>query len=309
MNSQDIQAVLKQVDSKSLQQLVDKVVGERHPRNSPDRHREVREYIEATWRDQGYSISHHHFTWDGLEGISVIADWPGSADLPPVLITAHYDSVVGSPGADDNGSAVASMMECGRLLAGLDLRRPVRLVAFDMEECQGDGESLVGSHHYAQDLKQQGVALAGVLNLEMVGYTDDQPGAQTFPPGLEMLAPKLVKQIAARDNRGDFLAVVGDGQSLELTNAVAAAAEAEVAGFPVFTLTAPPQLAEMPDLLRSDHSSFWRAGYPALMLTDTSNFRNPHYHEASDTVDTLDWEYMASVTRVVLATVLRMDGE
>jgi Zn-dependent M28 family amino/carboxypeptidase len=203
-----------------------------------------------------------------------------------ILIGAHYDAVSGTPGADDNASGVATLLA---VAGAIGPRADVCYVAFDGEEC-----GLAGSRAFVERLGLN--RLEQVHVLEMVGFTDHRPGSQGNPvPPVQ--APTV----------GDFLGLVGTHGSSRLLDLVLATAGHSA--IPVFGLYLPPVATEMirqvaPHVLRSDHAPFWEAGIPALMWTDTAEFRNPNYHRPTDTPDTLDYAFMAEVARLLIHTVL-----
>jgi hypothetical protein len=214
---------------------------------------------------------------------NVCFGWPSEARI---LVGAHYDSVPNTPGADDNASAVAVMLAVADTLG---LRRDVMYVAFNAEECD-----LTGSREFVKEMAGQMKRLKQVHILEMVGYRDRRPNSQKNP--LPMIQAPTI---------GDFLGVVANKGSL-VDDIVAAAASISV---PVVGLAVPAELPLAaiqqlsPHLLRSDHAPFWERGIPAVMWTDTSEFRNPHYHQTTDTPDTLDQEFMAEVARLLAIVV------
>jgi Zn-dependent M28 family amino/carboxypeptidase len=203
-----------------------------------------------------------------------------------VLVGAHYDAVPGTPGADDNASGVAVLVAVARALGP---RESVCYVAFNGEEC-----GFVGSRALVGRLEHH--RLEQVHILEMVGYTSRAPGSQRNPVPL-IQAPPV----------GDFLGLVGTHQSEPILDHVLATADCHAV--PVQGLYLPDipleRIAEVSHhLLRSDHAPFWRAGLPALMWTDTAEFRNPNYHRPTDTPETLDYGFMAEVTRLLMHVVL-----
>lgn len=225
------------------------------------------------------------------EFANVVAMTPACGARPAVLIGAHYDSVPGSPGADDNGSAVAAMLECARLVASDFQHLPLCFVAFNCEE-----DGLLGSADFVDGFVTESsfpIRLAHVL--EMVGYCDSTPGSQTSPPDFPVRVP----------DAGDFLGLISNGRSAEMATQVLALARGSVAGLRVMSLNAYLGLEHVfPDLKRSDHSSFWHRKIPALMWTDTAEFRNHNYHRASDTPDTLDYGFLERVTQLLLISSL-----
>jgi Zn-dependent M28 family amino/carboxypeptidase len=222
-----------------------------------------------------------------------------------VLVGAHYDAVPGSPGADDNGSGTAGLLEVARVLRGAPTRRTVRFVLFTLEEA-----GLVGSTQHvarwseARDEAPEGdrERVAMMLSLEMIGYFKDEPGSQRNPFAA---LSGMVKGFSVPD-RGDF---IGLGTTLQHRSAVRTLAremgKAEP-GLPTLVFDHLP--VAPPDLLRSDHAPYLARGLPGIIVTDTANFRNPHYHQPTDKVETLDLDRLARVTRAVAAAVWRVAG-
>jgi len=187
------------------------------------------------------------------------------------------------------------MLEVARMLRGETLRATVQLVGFNLEELQRKPmHYALGSRAYARWLRARGQPVVGALVLEMLGYTDPKQGA---PPGARLFT-KIPRE-------GNFLSAVGDGQSRELLAAFERAAAPHV---PVSGLTVPFRGWLLPDTRRSDNCRFWDEGYPALMVTDTADFRNPHYHRPSDTPDTLDYPFLTSATAAVAAAIRELAG-
>lgn len=229
-----------------------------------------------------------------LELVNVLATLPGADPGAPVReLGAHYDTVPFSPGANDNSTGVAIVLEVARLLADAGTEAPVRFVLFGAEEC-----GLIGSRAHVAALRARGEAVAGLLNLDTVGFTDDAPDSQAQPAG--------VPWFLSLPSEADFVVVAGDWSSGPLGNLFEDAADAyapelryasynRVGGF-------------FPDGHRSDHASYWRAGLPAIFLTDTGEFRSPHYHAPSDRPDTLDWNLVEQLARATLAATLHWAG-
>lgn len=201
----------------------------------------------------------------------------------PILIGAHYDGVPGTPGADDNATGVAVLLELARAFATQPARYPIRLVAFDMEEY-----GLLGSTKYAMDLKLKRQPLRLMLSLEMLGYCDSSIGSQQYPPGLKYLYP----------NRGDFIALIGN--LLTIADLISLSRSIRQNDTPCQWLPVPNRGLMVPQTRRSDHSPFWDQGYRALMVTDTAFLRNPHYHLPSDTIDTLNLDFLTRVYKGLL---------
>ena len=214
-------------------------------------------------------------------------------ELAPLLIGAHYDTVSGSPGADDNASGLVVLLEVASRLRSQPLARPIWLVAFCLEE-----QDRLGSQAFVSRLKAERHELAGAIILECVGFARSEAGTQQSPPGVPIAVP----------TQGDFLAIVGNETSRSLVRQLEQEAQQHAAKLKTLSLVVPGRGEAMPHTRRSDHASFWDAGYPAVVLTDTANFRNPHYHRETDTVDTLNLEFLSNVAATVTATAMQIAG-
>ena len=269
-----------------------------YERFNHDRHGEPLGYIDQSFAQCGLEVVGHTYAYAGRVGINLLGRKRGTdASLPPLLACAHYDTVEGSVGADDNASGMAALLECARLLSPLPTRRNVDFLALDMEERQPEGDALVGSTAFVRE-RAAGQGYAGVFNLEMVGFTSG-PGTQKLPPGFQLVFPQIAQALAQQGYRGDGLALVANPGSRALARAFTQAASAVAPALRVIAFELPPDLPVPPDLFRSDHAPFWTAGIPAVMLTDTANFRNPHYHVRTDMPDTLDYGFLSQVTQAL----------
>lgn len=197
-----------------------------------------------------------------------------------LVIGAHYDSAWPAPGADDNASGIAVLLELARRFAGRSFDRTIRLVAFANEESPHYGTSSMGSKVYARQVSRRGEEIVGMFSLEMLGYYDNRAGSQDFPAPIKPFYP----------DRGNFLAFVANLASGSLLRDAIGGFRRH-ASLPSYGIAAP--VALVPDIRRSDHAMFWQQGYPAVMITDTAGFRNPHYHRHSDLPGTLDYDRMA----------------
>lgn len=228
-----------------------------------------------------------------LKGVEI----PGEV----LIVGAHFDAVVGAPGADDNGTGVAALLELARVLKDRPLKRTVRLVFFNLEEV-----GLIGSRAHAAALEPLvrpgtdappavgALKVVGMVSLEMLGYFSDVPGSQRSPV-------KDIPGVFTSPTVGDFIAVVTVKGYQPFSQRLAAEMTKGAPGLKVLTLDFMP--VPMPDMLRSDHAPFMALGVPAVMLTDSANFRNPNYHSARDTVGTLDAERFTAVVRGLAGAV------
>lgn len=263
--------------------------GERHPFESPARLRAAQDYIQAHWRALGYAVSLDAFSYLGHDAVNLIARPQEPPQGPRLLIGAHVDTVPGTPGADDNASGLAVLLEASRLLAAAPPRAlPVEFVAFTHEEL-----GMIGSHRYAAALQKAKTPLLGMLSLEMVGFTESE-GLQHYPWFLKGRYPSL----------GNYLGLAANRHSHHLLQDIANAMRT-VPDLPVETMILPGNGWVFPESRLSDHAPFWDRGYPALLVTDTAFFRNPHYHQPTDTVETLDLAFLTKVTQGIVAVIER----
>ncbi|MDH6218671.1 M28 family peptidase [Streptomyces pseudovenezuelae] len=244
-----------------------------------------------------------------LQGANLIASLPGADNSTTVLIGAHLDSVDGSPGADDNASGVAAVLEIARLLARLPVAPSVSLALFDMEEL-----GLIGAQHAARVLTSR-QRVSGMICLESVGYFVDEPDTQRLPAGFSTAFPGAAAATEANGFRGNFTLVVHRKTSTAAARSWERAAAATSTGLPSILLRDPRPDGLLGMLIglvvppanhlgRSDHAPFWNRRIPAVMLTDTANFRNPNYHRPTDVPDTLDFRRLAAVTAATATTAV-----
>lgn len=254
-------------------------------------------YISGQWRDMGYEVAEEHFDAIGDRATNLIIQQSGTKRADEiVLLGAHYDTVATTPGADDNASAVAVMLEVSRLLRDYHGKRTARYVAFACEEPPYFNVDCMGSQHHARQSRLRCDRIVGMLCLEMVGYFTDRPQSQRIPPTI----PAALRRFFP--HRGNFLAAIGNLKSWKLGWGFRRGFK-RATRMPLFSIQLPERVRE---IRLSDNSSFWDQGYPALMLTDTSFLRNPHYHLESDTPDTLDYARMTDVTIGVASAIKRL---
>ena len=245
----------------------------------------VRNFVLEQLQVHG-QVEQHHFGEGADAGVNLILRLPGQRpELAPVLVAAHYDGPLGSPGADDNASGVAALLELARRWAQTPPKRPVWLVAFDQEEW-----GMVGSTALARELKANGQRLHLMLSLEMLGYTAEE---QNYP---------LEAMKALYGSRGDFIALVANTGAAALLPGLSRGMGAHVK---TKVLPVPFKGRQLPDVRLSDHSPFWDEGYNAVMVTDTSFMRNPHYHQPSDTIETLNLPFLQAVIDGLDAAISR----
>ena len=252
------------------------------------------DYIKAQLVEFGYEPQEEAVSWHGVADgtvVNVIAELRGSK-FPDVIVEigAHYDTVPGSPGADDNASGVAGLLEVARILPRLSYEKTIRLCFFGLEE-----KGLIGSQvHVAQFQTDATREVEGLLNLEMIACRKTSPNSQS--------APIRIPIIASLPTTGDFITVVGDFQSGTLGNLFEASARLYASDLEYFSANRIGGF--FGDASRSDHSPYWEVDLPGIMLTDTAEFRNHNYHKPGDIIETLDLDFAALVTRAAAATMM-----
>src|SRR5262245_13292266 len=247
-------------------------------------------YIRREFEGAHARVSEQPFTVDGKTYRNVIAHF-GPETKETVVVGAHYDAAGPLPGADDNASGVAGLLELARLLGNAQLPIRVELVAYTLEELPFFSLEQMGSAMHAKALKREGGVVRVMFSLEMIGYFSDAPDSQRFPSSaLSLFYP----------TEGNFISVVGNMGAGMLVRKIKRAM-AEATRLPVYSINAPRLI---PGVDFSDHLSYWREGYPAVMITDTAFYRNPNYHTIADTAEKLDYRRMSHVIEGVYAAVI-----
>lgn len=267
------------------------------------------DYIKAEWESMGLEVKEQKYfgpPGDPNEYKNLIVSF-GPRNAPVIVLGAHYDSDTKSqtPGADDNASGIAGILEVSRLLAKEDpkLTKRIDVVAYSTEEwphCSLKYEDhskyipYMGSYIHAKSLKDKGTNVIGAIILEMIGYYSNKNNSQNYP--LSML--KLFYPTKA-----DFIGVIGNLSSFDLIQKVKFGLK-QNSEIKVRSISIPEGL--LPDISRSDHSSYWLNGFSGLMINNTSEYRSPHYHKKTDTPDTLDYDKMTEVVKGVYCTLLSL---
>jgi hypothetical protein len=245
-------------------------------------------YIEAEFKRAGLTPQRHGYDCHGQQVFNIDAEIKGATD-EVVVVGAHYDSVIGAPGANDNGSGVAGVLALARRMAKDHPTRTLRLVTFVNEEPPYFQTDLMGSLVYARECKARGDKITAMLSLETIGCYSDAPGSQRYPAPFNLFYPAT----------GNFIAFVGNTESAELVKRIVGKFRADVR----FPSEGAAVLGSIEGVGWSDHWSFWQCGYPALMVTDTAPFRYDHYHQATDTPDKLNYGRTARVVEGVAIVV------
>jgi hypothetical protein len=387
-----MESILAKVDTERIYQHILKIEGEKHPIHSAEALEACADYIFEEFDSYGLSAEAHEFVVEGFDHtFRNIEARVGNSEGPELLIVSHYDTGRHAPGANDNGSAIAVMLEAARTISQTETSGVVRFVSFNLEELnparskritnlalahgiiddkgrytswhaaknmnrfsqlyskyatgntsfddavqkaisemESDLSSneleylkelrelnrgltvtswpgktaLAGSTSWLRDAKQRRITVKGVLCLETMGYTSTQKNSQQFPSGMDPDMFKIFKTDSTL-TIGDFFCIIGDRNSEALAKAFCTQCELDSIDLPYACLQEDFNYEQaayiMPDLLRSDHAPFWRENIPALLLTDTANFRYPFYHTHADTIDKLDFDFLTKICKAVVA--------
>ena len=263
---------------------------DRNPYDGYPKLEQAAQYIKREFLKVGLDVKEDHFQWEGKSYKNIVAEKKGITSPNRVFILgAHYDTVPDSPGADDNASAIAVLLEVARNIQAVPLDNTVRLIAFSLEEYD-----YVGSTHYVERLRKGEEEILGMISLEMVGFTGSR---QDYPPYLN---PKYYPNV------GDFIAIIGNERSKELLEKVCQSFKTHIPQLPLEFLMVPGNGEGMEEVRLSDHSTFWDRGVSALMITDTAFLRNPNYHLPSDSMETLNFEFMQNVAVGVFYSIVEL---
>ena len=256
-------------------------IGERNVQH-PEALHAAEDYISNTWRQQGYIVEKQAYRENNIQCANLEVTLKGNAQAEQfLLVGAHYDSVFGSPGGNDNGSGVAALLESSRLFQSETTNMSVRFVAFVNEEPPFFFSGRQGSNIYAKAIRQRGDDVRLMLALETMGYYSSEPGSQEYPPLFKYFYP----------NTANFISFVTNFGSRRKMLRLAKAFH-QVSDFPLEHVAT---FSFIPGVGWSDHLSFWRQNYKALMVTDTAFYRYPYYHSFNDTADKLDYPRLARV--------------
>jgi len=256
-------------------------------------HQEVQDLCATRFSALGFTVERYQYG----DGVDVIGTLPGTSRPEEiVIVSAHYDTIMGGDGADDNASGVAAVLESARLLAAGKHERTLVVACWDEEE-----PAETGSYRYASREKQKQAQIQVAYVYDEIGFSLDAPNSQKFPTGFKVAYPLLALKMQSNQYRANFIMLIYDKQASPWGQAIANAAEQE--GLPSAQLEV-DLAGKVPIELRgSDHNSFWGKGYPAIEITDTAGYRNPYQHTNMDTVDRLDNDFTVKVISAVTASV------
>ena len=296
-----IHKIVSEVSIERLKNYIKSVEGLRHGWENYDALEEKAGFIEETLRSFNLKVGNQDVPFHGRTYRNIIATTEGiDKEKDWILLGAHYDAAWGSPGADDNASGVAVLLEAANILSKKKFNRTIQFVAFTLEEPQPQTINfLIGSDHFAREAKKQRNKYKAVFILESVGYTDNTERSQVVPIFVRIPVPK----------KGNFLGVIANRRSKAIMDTFYHLANEYIPELIVVPYKVPLSGRIIPETRFSDHASFWNCGYPALMLTDTAMFRNPHYHTYHDKSETLDFTFIVNVTKAVVSVILKLRSD
>ncbi|MFZ5906677.1 MAG: M28 family peptidase [Nitrospirota bacterium] len=292
--------LLSRINQEKLSASVKTLEGLRHGWENTAALEKRAVFLEETFRSFGLSTESQEVPFHGRTFRNIIATLTGTTQEKDwLLLGAHYDAAWGSPGADDNASGVAVLLEAARILCKQELKRTVQFVAFTLEEPQAQTINfLIGSDYFACAAREGERRYQAALILESVGYTDHTEGSQIVPVLVRAKVPRT----------GNFLGVIANARSEKMMRSFLVHANRHVPELILVPYKVPMSGYFIPETRFSDHASFWKHGYPSLMLTDTAMFRNPYYHTKHDRFETLDFSFMLKVTKAVVSFIAAMGG-
>lgn len=281
----------------------------RTPRNSwqnPELHAGATSWVASNFENIGLVVSRQSFDIPGQSrprrGENIIGILNSqNTDQPLLVVGAHYDTVPDSPGADDNASGVAAMLECARVLIESDSKRRIAFVAFDAEELQPPVDGLHGSTAYVAGLSPADKPSAAII-FESIGFSSPTL-KQRLPGSFRILFRRAYTALKRQNFAANSLLILSKGRGRAIARALEQSAAKPDVELPILPLDVPWWMPLVRNLRRSDHAPFWRAGIPAVMISDTANFRNPHYHRPTDAPDTIDVNLVARATRMVVDAI------
>jgi aminopeptidase YwaD len=278
------------ISMENLRRHVENLQLDRNPYDHFHELEKAEQYIYDEFSKVGLRVWKEPFQWEGKGFNNIVAEKRGLGSPDKIFILgAHYDTVPGSPGADDNASGVAVLLEVAKNIQNVNSDSTIRLIAFSLEEY-----GYMGSTYYAERARREEEKMMGMISLEMVGFTNTK---QNYP---HYINPKYYPNV------GDFIGIIGNEKSKALLEKVYQSFRTYIPQLPTEFLLVPGNGDGMEEGRLSDHSPFWDLGFPALMITDTAFLRNPNYHVPSDTMETLDFEFMRKVAIGIFYSIVEL---
>lgn len=292
-----VQNMLPAIDSALVYEYMQYIAQPRNHINAAQGLETIKDSIEANFTRHQLQTNRLAFSFGLVPSENITGRKPGLwQEKSTIIVDAHFDAVVNSPGADDNGSSMAAVLIASKILHNFNFEKTIQFIGFDKEE-----NGLIGSLYYVNNSIPAYQQTEAVLNMEMIGYYSDAPNSQSVPAGFSQLFPAAIDSITAGGNQGVWLFTVGNTNSTSLSFAFDTIARNNVPDVKSLVLNVPANGQIAPDLRRSDHAPFWDAGFKALMLTDGADFRNPNYHTPGDSLGTLNIPFLVRNIQAVTA--------
>lgn len=303
----DISHLVNQVDTQHLKNDLQAIYGMRDMHSAVGRSHldQVRTLLKARFLGSGLSLKTQPLlTSDSIKGYNILGDQQGlDNQAHTYVLCAHYDGAPGSPAADDNGSGVAGMLEVLNVLSKYQFSHNIRFIAFDMEE-----NGCIGSRTYVNGILQSREQLAGVINLDMIGFYSDDPGSQIIPEGFDVLFPDACKQIKDGGAKGNFLVSITNDSSNYLAADFQHNATDYVSALNCITLTTPDNGTLTPTMSSGDHGSFWQAGYKAIFIGDGGETRDIYLDTPKDVLENINYGFLSKNVKAIIASLAKWGG-
>ena len=299
----ELKHMLEHINVEQVRSKVFSIVGNRYYKDTEGLKNlnATRKILSKSFGEKNFTLFRDTFNYrNRCTGQNYVAIKNGINDNRRVIIiSAHYDTVYETPGADDNASGVAALLTLIECIASQEFNSSIMLVAFDMEE-----QGLVGSAHFINEyLQKKSMDVIGVINLDMIGYFNSKPGSQSLPDEFKESFPQASAKVIKNRHRGDFIVLTANENSLSVQHKFEETAVTFVPDLNLIAYAVPDNGEKYPESRNSDHATFWDNGYKAISIGDGGDTRNRNYHQKSDTVDKLNFEQMAKVVKSVLAYI------
>lgn len=285
-------------DTIALRTTIEKIYGSRHFSNS--KHLSgVRNYLTDKFSSMGYELILQPVRIKDVTGENIIAIKKGhSGERKKIVLSAHYDTPPGSPGADDDATGIAALLEIANSFKDKSFAFDMEFAAFDLEEY-----GLVGSREYVKKCRASGDEIIASINLDMIGYSSEAPNSQTVPPDIQAAFPMITKKMEERSYKGNFIVCIANANSAKIKDRF------ESHSGEVISIVVPENGESFRDLRYGDHASFWDAGYQMIFIGDGADSRNKNYHSSKDTLGTINYHFLGDVvqaTKLTLADYLQI---
>ena len=300
----NVQELVDQVDSVRVRKNVERIYGERHLSTEQGKQQleNTRKLLMTAFTGSNLQAGIQDTRMGELPVRNVIAKKPGTNELDVYIVCAHYDAVEKSPGADDNASGVAALMEIATILSKYNFSSTIKFIGFDLEEAGSAGARV----YIAERASREPDRLMGVVNFDMIGYYSDAEKSQSVPPGFETLFPKSYEKVAKDGFRGNFILITANERSKFLADEFEKAGGQYVPSLKSVSAVLIGKGEAVPPMRSGDHGEFWEFEVPAINIGDGANTRNKHYHAQSDVLETLNYPFMVNVIKASLAMIVKM---